>query len=240
MGLLRDAWAIYRENALKIFLLCTIIVFPIQGAYLFLSDFFYGYFWYQDAVFLGHLLHALFILIVLSVVQLPFMQIALQKIRGEKTGLGQAFECFFQHAFPVYLISLVYVLLVLAGYIVLVIPGLIAMVLFFLFPYALVMEGKKGLQSLARAFQLGASRFFPLCGMMLGLGMMEWGLSVAVSFVTVQLADGGKVDLLLQGLFTLFFLPFFVFVVTIKYAEWSAHEEGELSITRHFEQEQGW
>lgn len=228
MALIRETWLIYRENILKILLVGMTMMFPIQWAYLIISNFFYVYFWSQGVIFWGQLFHALLILVTLSLVQLPFIQLALQDMEEAETTLGRVFGSFLQHAFPVYLTSLVYVLLVTVGVFILVIPGLIVMVLFYLFPYAVVIEGKKGLQSLTRAFQLAKSHFFTLSGILIGFGIIEWLITEALLFVIFQFTTRYLVAALFQMFLNMLFIPFLVFVLTIKYTEWSTQRQKDV------------
>lgn len=229
MDLIRDAWFLYKENILKILLMGVVIVAPVYWIYLNVNILVYKHFLEQGGNLAGHFFDHITVvtsLIALAVVQLPFIQMALQDMEEGKATLGKAFGSFFKYVFPVFILSLIYVCMVIIGFTFLVIPGLIVLILFYLFPYAMVIEGKKGFQSFSRAFELGKSHFFPLCGYIIGFGIVDWVFNEVVSFILMQFPAGqfpfsGLAYILSHMLFSMLINPFYVFVLTINYTAWS-------------------
>lgn len=224
MSSIQRALIFGKSHVSTLLLSLLIFVFPIQLIHMFVSTYFYRYFEFFGAPFLGDLFNGVFILMALALAQIPFIAMVKQDKQKEEIRFGTVAGTFFQHMFPVYLFSMVYVLMVVLGSFLLLIPGLIAMILFFTYPYAMILSESKGWESLKLAYWVGKENFFRVAGILLAYGVIDWLLGMIGLLITVLLTQSILVVSLVQMGLNMLILPFFVIVLSNKFLEWTSYD----------------
>lgn len=214
------AWSLYRLRFGSVLLLGLTIAFPIQLLHMLFSGYFYMYFGFVDALWLGDLFNMFLILVFMPLAQVPFIQMALTEYRGEVTHLGDAYRASLKYMFSVYLFGLIYALSVTFGTLLLLVPGLVLMVLFFAYPYVLVITGRKGWSIWKETYVFAKKHFFKLIAAIVIFGVVEWLIGTLLLFGSLQFTQRYILINFTQMGVNLLVLPLFVFVVAYYCMDW--------------------
>ena len=177
------------------------------------------------------LLDSFFLIVGLSVAQIPFIKMAKQEAMGEYIQFADLFKSLLKYGPSIFAMGIAYGLIVVVGYTLYIVPGIVALVIFFLFPYSVLIDDQLHWQSFRRAITIGGSNFFMLLVIILFFLMIDavlwWGIVNGIMFFFqpnyISLA---LIHMVLHSLL----LPFFSFVTTFFYLKWTTDkEENELS-----------
>jgi hypothetical protein len=217
MDWIKEAWGLYRSEFGKILGITLLLIVPMQLVSLYVENYFHTMFSLLNLNMFGYLFVSFFSLIFLSLFQLPFIEMAVRDEKNESIRLGEVISGTLIAAFPVYLMSVIYALIVTFGFLFFIVPGLILMVLLFMFPYVAVIEKEYWFQGLKSALEFGREHFFRLMAMVLLLQLAEWVVEFLILLGTYQLPLGFLHIALIQILLNSLFLPFFTFVIARYY-----------------------
>ncbi|PTM54766.1 hypothetical protein [Desmospora activa] len=220
MSTLRESLSIYREHLLKIVILGFTILLPVQVVLIVLSNYLYFYYGMADVLFMADWINGICVLISISVVSIPFIQLAKNTLTEKDTSLRSAYDAFMRLMFPVYMVSIGYVIAVSIGMVFLVIPGIIISVLFFAFPFVFVIEEATWKESIKKALAFGKSHFLSLFLTIFLFTLMEWFISMVSMFVTNLLTESYFIILSVNFLASVFYFPIMYFFLTVKYLDW--------------------
>ena len=140
---LREALRIYKENIYKILILGFTVMLPVQILLTLSSNYFYFNLGMLDLLFIADLINGIFVLISVSVLSIPFIQLSKDSYLDEEPSLASAFDALMKYMFPVYVIGVLYALGVALGMFAFIIPGILISVLFLAFPFVFVVEEEK-------------------------------------------------------------------------------------------------
>lgn len=220
LEILRKSLSLYKQHGWKIVWVGILLTIPLQLADLFVANYFYGMFDVLGLSFVGTLLATWFGMLFFCLIQPPYIEMAVQSMKPDGIRLGSIFQNTLTNLFPVYLLSLVYMLFVAVGTLLFVIPGLILLVWLFPVPYVVMIEGKTGWEGLKRSFQIGKNHFFRLAGLIFVFGAVQWLIQILALIGSLIIEERFIIIALIQiGLSTLI-VPLFCFILTFSYVEW--------------------
>ncbi|MDR6227061.1 hypothetical protein JOE21_003073 [Desmospora profundinema] len=220
MSILRESLFIYKENLSKIVILGFTILLPVQILLTIISNYLYFNYGMADLLFIADWINGICVLISISVVSIPFIQIAKNTVMEENSTLTSTYDAFMRYMLPVYLVSIPYVIAVSLGMLVLLIPGIIISVLFFAFPFVFVIEGETWKESIKKAYAFGKSHFINLLLVIILFTLMEWLISMLTMFMTNLFTESYLIILSVNFLASVFYFPIFYFFITVKYLNW--------------------
>lgn len=127
----------------------------------------------------------IFILLLLSLIIITLLgNLALLiLIKNPRLTMGQAVKQAWGMIFSYLWISILVGLIVMVGYCLLFVPGMIFSVWFFLAPYLLFFEGKKGTQALSRSKELVQGFWWPIFGRIIIVSLILAGISMVVAWI---------------------------------------------------------
>lgn len=222
----KEACSLYIDNILPILLVALTIGFPIQ-----LVEFsftMYGdlYFNVRGLPEWAVLISIVATVLAFNLIQLPFIGLAAQRIWGESLKIRHVYRIFIVYAVPIIGISLLYLLGAAVGLILLVLPGIFMLALTLMFPYIVVIEGKKGKEIFKRTFAMGRSHvvdFALLVIWLLAINTVIWYL---LSNGVALFESSPLTFMILRMAINVLLIPLFTFVVSLYYSDWSPmHDE---------------
>lgn len=218
---LREALRIYKENIYKILILGLTVMLPVQILLTLSSNYFYFNLGMLDLLFVADLINGIFVLISVSVLSIPFIQLSKNSYLDVEPSLASAFDTLMKYMFPVYVIGVLYALGVALGMFAFIIPGILISVLFLAFPFVFVVEEEKSWKdSIKRSFEFGKSNFKSLLLVVVLFGLMEWVITMSVTVVTNFFTGSYLIIVIMNFLASIFYYPLFYIFVTIRYLDW--------------------
>ncbi|GAA5345783.1 hypothetical protein [Planifilum fimeticola] len=225
--MLRDVFSIYLLHIGKILLIGITMVLPLLLVHTAASAVFA--FYVDDSVY-ANMFSFFFYVIVLWLIQVPYIHLFKQETSGEEVRLIEMYRVFFQCFFPVLLVGIGYGLLVVLGLTLLIIPGLIFFLMWFLYPYSLVYNPeKKWSAALRESRYIGLEHMGRLIIILsVGIGLtsimgkaLAYGAMFATSDVTLII--------LIPPIVQVFLLPILALLMSNYYSLWN--EEYRLEMT---------
>lgn len=104
-------------------------------------------------------------------------------VKDPKLELGFAVKKSWKLLFPYLWVSILAGLIVSIGYLFFIVPGIIFAIWFFMAPYALILEGKKGAQALKRSKELVDGYFWPVLGRVLIISLIIMGSCMFLAWI---------------------------------------------------------
>lgn len=218
--ILYDGFIFYKKHFGKITFINVTLVFPLLALQLWISNYFYVIYEAMGYPGIGLIYGAMFSLVTFSLIQLPFIRLALQYWKGEIIRLSDAYKCFLENMFSVYIMSLVYVLLIGVGTLLFIVPGLLVLIVLFAFPYTVVVENKKGWSGWKCTMEVGKKYFFKIMMLIVIFGLGQWMVELVFLTASLWFTDRFIIVALIQMGLSMIFLPLFVFIFTSLYLEW--------------------
>lgn len=219
---LKEALRIYKENIYKILILGFTVMLPVQILLTLSSNYFYFNLGMLDLLFIADLINGIFVLISVSVLSIPFIQLSKNSYLDGEPSLSSTFDALMKYMFPVYVIGVLYALGVALGMFAFIIPGILISVLFLAFPFVFVVEEEKSWkESVKRSLDFGKSNFKSLLFVVILFGLMEWVISMSVTVVTNLFTGSYLIIVIMNFLASIFYYPLFYIFVTIKYLDWT-------------------
>lgn len=220
MPFIREAWSIYWDHKKQIVLVGLLLLMPMAMLNFFIISFYRYYFSFLFLPIGGDFTQAVFSLIFLSMMEIPFICLVFSVLRNEPVTLGRLSKEFFEYAIPMYFLGCLYGLAVSVGIVFLIIPGFFFLIFLALFPQAVIMEGKKWLDGLKRSIEIVKHHFFQVVVvlfLLFGVEMILKGLLMgAAIYVSETYVPAMMINLLLY--ITVF--PFLIIWLSLYYANW--------------------
>ncbi|OYD06142.1 hypothetical protein [Paludifilum halophilum] len=217
---LKEALRYYKEHILRILLIGFTIVLPVQFVLIVAANYFYLTYGLMDLLFLADLINGIFTLMAVSLISVPYIQMAKSSFLDEGVTVGKIFDSLMRYMFPVYVISILYAFGVAFGMFLFIIPGILFAVWFYAFPYAAVLEDETWFKGLKRAWEFGKSHFASLFLLLVISGLIEWLIRMISMLTTNLLTESYLIIVLVNTLTSILYLPVIYFIVTIKYLNW--------------------
>ena len=224
---LRDVFSVYLTNIGRILLIGFTVVFPLLLVHTVASMVFV--FYVGDSV-LASMFSLLFYLIVLWLIQVPYIHLFKLETSGEEIRLIEIYQVFARCFFPVLLVGIVYGVLVVLGLTLLIIPGLIFFLMWFLYPYALVHSPeRKWSEALRESRYIGLEhlgRLIIVLSVFIGLTSI---IGKALAYGVMLATSNAILYILVPAIFQVFLLPFFALLMSNYYSLWNEEYRLEMA-----------
>ena len=145
-GIISESFGVYLREFTKILLLSILTYVPLLLVHAFLVNYIY----YQTRFaeypgLIGDAANGIFMLIFLTIAQVPFIKFTLLEMEGEDNHLKSSISFSLDNAIPIYLFGCAYALCVFIGGLLFIIPGLAILLLFYFVPFYLA-DGTKSIR----------------------------------------------------------------------------------------------
>ncbi|WP_210367936.1 hypothetical protein [Bacillus sp. REN3] len=145
-GIISDSFGVYLREFTKILVLSLLTYVPLLLVHAFLVNYIY----YQTRFaeypgLIGDAANGIFMLVFLTIGQVPFIRFTLLEMEGEDNPLKSSISFSLDKAIPIYLFGCVYALCVFVGGLFFIIPGLIVLLLFYFVPFFMA-DGTKSIK----------------------------------------------------------------------------------------------
>lgn len=199
--LFKKTWYEYKGR-LSVFILITLVPFAVSFLLLAASE-------AEDFInsVLGWMLLVVFYVLVIFV-NLLSQAALIFAVKEKEIGAKEAFQKSWHKIISFAWVSSLSFLIVIGGFILFIVPGIIFSVWYSLAAYALIVDGKKGMDALSQSKQLVKGSWWSVFWRFLVISVIVGIISIIVSFIPF----GAKI-------FTLFSVPFTVTFTFLLYKE---------------------
>lgn len=215
MNYVKEGFKIYVQNIGPLLLLSLSIVLPVLFMHTIYVNYIYAITVDFASTYIGDFVNAFLIIMLVVVIQLPFIQYVNSDIEGEENKLKKAYVALFKYGFSIYVFGLVYSFLTIMGLALFIIPGVLLLVFFFLTPYLTVLRQESAWKTFKLAFTYGKKNFLSLFTIILLTSMGEFIISI-ISLYGVALITANYFAILFsQLLLNMLLLPLIVCMITL-------------------------
>jgi hypothetical protein len=215
MNYVKEGFKIYVQNIGSLLLLSLSIVLPVLLLHTIYVNYIYAITLDFASTYIGDFVNAFLVLILVVVIQLPFIQYVNSDIEGEEKKLRKAYVTLFRYGVSVYVFGLLYSFLSILGLALFIVPGVLFLVFFFLTPYLTVLREEPAWKTFKLAFTYGKKNFLSLFAIILLTSMGEFLISI-LSFYGVALITANYLAILFsQLLLNMLLLPLIVCMITL-------------------------
>ncbi|MED4017649.1 hypothetical protein [Sutcliffiella cohnii] len=178
----------------------------------------------------GDLANAVFTLLIVVMAQGPFIKYVLLEENGEERKLKRSLVFFADQAFTFFLFGTLLTWMVVVGSLFLLIPGIILLVFYYLTPYFIASEEWKIGRAMKKSANLAKKKFFSLLGILLLIGLLDWGLGVITIYLSSLFIDIYFGVLIAKLIVSVAIYPFGIILLTLNFLKWKEEwkEEGGL------------
>lgn len=142
-NIVSESFGIYFREFTKILLLSLLTYVPLLLVHAFLVNYIYIRMQFTEYPgLIGDAANGIFMLVFLTIAQVPFIKFTLLEVEGEDDPLKRSLAFSLDKAIPIYLFGCIYALLVFLGGLLFVIPGLIILLLFYFVPFFIADNAK--------------------------------------------------------------------------------------------------
>ncbi len=142
-NIVAESFSVYFKEITKILLLSIVTYVPLLLIHAFIVNYIYLETQFTEYPgLIGDAANGIFMLLFLTIAQLPFIKFTLLEMEGEDDPLKRSLSFSLDKAIPIYLYGCIYAWLVFLGGLLLVIPGLIILLLFYFVPFFIADNAK--------------------------------------------------------------------------------------------------
>jgi hypothetical protein len=215
MNYAKEGFKIYVQNIGPLLLLSFSIVLPVLLLHTIYVNYIYAITVDFASTYIGDFVNAFLVIMLVVVIQLPFIQYVHSDIEGEENKIKKAYGALFKYGFSVYLFGLVYSFLTIMGLALFIIPGVLLLIFFFLTPYLTVLRQESAWKTFRMAFSYGKKNFLSLFAIILLTSLGEFLISI-ISLYGVALITANYLAILFsQLLLNMLLLPLIVSIITL-------------------------
>lgn len=215
MNYAKEGFKIYVQNIGPLLLLSLSIVLPVLLLHTIYVNYIYAITVDFASTYIGDFVNSFLVIMLIVVIQLPFIQYVHSDIEGEENKLRKAYVALFKYGFSVYIFGLLYAFFSIIGLALLIIPGVLILVFFFLTPYLTILREESAWKTFRMAFAYGKKKFLSLFAIILLTSMGEFLISI-VSLYGVALITANYLAILFsQIVLNMLLLPLIVSIITL-------------------------
>lgn len=227
-----EGFSIYNRNFYSILILSLTITLPFLVIHNIISGAVYQIASITGADFVADFTNLFFMLFLLIIVQVPFIQLVKSDIEGEEKPLSKAYVSFLKYGSAVFLFSIIFSIAVVFGLLLLIIPGILLMVWFYLTPQIMIFEEKTMSRSLKKAGKIGKKYFFPLIAIIIFASFIDACAGYLGLFAISAVTNSYFPIVLFQMLINMIVFPFNVILVSLFTSKWNHElETGPSAVT---------
>jgi len=161
------------------------------------------------------------LLLIMTVVQLPFAYFVHYEREGEEKPLKKALRSFAENSFSLFVFGIIYTLAVTTGMFLLVIPGLIVLIWFYLTPYHMVLKQRSPWRSWRDAKEMGKKHFIQILGLILLTSVIQSLVSTLGLFSVTFITTSYGAIFFTQLLLNVIVFPFIAILFSMYVQKWS-------------------
>ncbi|WLR52594.1 hypothetical protein LC040_06790 [Bacillus tianshenii] len=211
----------YSRNIESLLLLSVTLVLPFLLLYSTAMNHIYFYASISNMPLISATYNVAFIVWFLYIAQLPFARFVQSDFEGEENRLRSAYYTFFRYGFSVFLFGFFYMISVVVGMYLFIIPGMIVFVFFYITPCIVAFKNEPAWKCWNNAFSLGKKYFFPLLGLILLTGFIEWLISMAGLYGVMALTSKYNAVFITQLLLFIIVFPLIAVTFAVYTRNWA-------------------
>jgi hypothetical protein len=215
MNYAKEGFKIYVQNIGPLLLLSLTIVLPVLLLHTIYVNYIYAITVSFAYTYIGDFVNSFLVIMLLVLIQVPFIQFIHADIEGEENKLKKAYGALFKYGFSVYVFGIVYAFLSMIGLALFIIPGILLLVFFFLTPYLTVLRQESAWKTFRVAFTYGKKNFLSLFTIILLTSMSEFLISILSLYGVALITDNYLAVLFSQILLNMLLLPLIVSIITL-------------------------
>jgi hypothetical protein len=215
MNYAKEGFKIYVQNIGPLLLLALTIVLPVLLLHTIYVNYIYAITVSFASTYIGDFVNSFIIIMLLVVIQIPFIQYVNSDIEGEENKLKKAYAALFKYGFSAYVFGVVYAFLSVIGLALFIIPGVLLLVFFFLTPFISVLRQESAWKTFRVAFTYGKKNFLSLFTIILLTSMSEFLISILSLYGVALITTNYLAILLTQILLNMLLLPLIVSIITL-------------------------
>lgn len=215
MNYAKEGFKIYVQNIGPLLLLSLSIVLPVLLLHTIYVNYIYAITVDFASTYIGDFVNSFLVIILVVVIQLPFIQYVNSDIEGEENKLRKAYVALFKYGFSVYVFGIVYSFLSILGLALFIIPGVILLVFFFLTPYLSILRQESARKTFKLALSYGKKNFLSLFAIILLTSMGEFFISILSLYGVALITANYLAILFSQVLMNMLLLPLIVCMITL-------------------------
>jgi hypothetical protein len=215
MNYAKEGFKIYVQNIGPLLLLSLTIVLPVLLLHTIYVNYIYAITVSFAYTYIGDFVNSFLVIVLLVLIQVPFIQFVHADIEGEEDKLKKAYVALFKYGFSVYVFGVVYAFLSMIGLALFIIPGVLLLVFFFLTPYLTVLRQESAWKTFRVAFTYGKKNFMSLFIIILLTSMSEFLISILSLYGVALITDNYFAVLFSQILLNMLLLPLIVSIITL-------------------------
>ncbi|USG65676.1 hypothetical protein NDK47_26860 [Brevibacillus ruminantium] len=208
MALFQASLQFYAQNIRQLLLLSVLAVFPPLLLYNIIMNYLNLLTTITGVKLVSGFVNMFLLLLIFTVIQLPFAQFVQNRLDGEERPLGKALYAFAEHGFTIFLFGIAYALAVTTGMLLLVIPGLILFILFYVTPYLMVIKQQSAWKCWRAVVEMGKTHFFKILGLILAVSISQFGVSMLGIWLLTLVTTSYGVGFFTQLLLNVVLFPF--------------------------------
>ncbi|QFT87769.1 hypothetical protein FIU87_03805 [Bacillus sp. THAF10] len=220
MNTIKHSLGIYTQYFDKFLVFAFTIMLPLMLLQTFFVNYIYSTTNMEGSMLVGDFANAFMSLLVLTIIQVPYIKFVLLEEEGEEHLVRRSFHTFLNHAALYFLFGAVFTLMVIVGSALFVLPGIILLVFFYYVPYVWTKSGFGWKKGFSRSAKLAKKHFFAILFLLLLIGIVDTALSGAVTMLATNFTESYFGVLLSKLIIASVVYPLGVIILTLKFNGW--------------------
>ncbi|MFT4415400.1 hypothetical protein ACLM5H_16185 [Fredinandcohnia humi] len=221
--IISNSFSLYTQEFLSVMLLSILTYVPLLVIHALLVNFIYQQTRFSEYPgLIGDMANGIFMLVFLTIAQIPFIKFTLLDIEGEDSILKRSLSFSMEKAVPVYLFACLYAVLIFLGGILFVVPGIVVLLLFYFVPFFISDSVRSFKAAISRSVKFVKKHFFKACLIIILLTVIQLTFESLLAFLLSFYTDVYVTFLLTKILLLMFLLPLQVIIMTNIYNAWKA------------------
>lgn len=220
-NIISNSFSFYFQEFTKIILLSLITYVPLLFAHALIVNYIYAETRFAEYPgLIGDVANGVFMLIFLTIAQVPFIRFTLLDMEGEDSALKRSLSFSLEHAVPVYIFACLYSVLIFVGGLLFVLPG-IAILLFFYFVPFFISDSTKGIKKASeKSLKFVKKHFLKAFLIIILLTVIQLTFENVLLFLLSLYTDVYFTLLFIKILLMMFLLPLQTIIMTNVYNKW--------------------
>ncbi|HHY71913.1 MAG TPA: hypothetical protein GX497_01515 [Bacillus bacterium] len=222
-NIISESIGMYLREFTKIVLLSMLTYLPLLLFHAFLVN--YIYMRTQFAEYpglIGDAANGIFMIIFLTIAQVPFIKFTLLEMEGEDHALKRSLSFSIEKALPIYIFGCIYALLVFVGGLLFIIPGLMVLLLLYFVPYFIADETKSFKAAIKKSVRFFKMYYMKASLIIILLTVIQLFFENIVLFLLSFYTSVYFTLLLTKIILLVLILPLQTIVLTNVYLKWKA------------------
>jgi len=216
----KDSLRFYARHIESLLVISLLVVFPFLLLHNFIMNTINLIAMINGAKVVASFFNLFLMILIVTVVQLPFARYLESDGEGEERPLRLALRTFAEHGFSIFCFGLLYAMAVTLGMLLFVLPGLIVLVLFYLTPFLMVLKNQSPWRCWRQAVALGKRHFPQIFGLLVLVGLLEMGIGLLGFFVVTAMTTSFGAIFFTQIVLNVILFPFIAILFAFCTRKW--------------------